>query len=88
MNFSPGFYCATTEKIFPVDYADIPDTRIYTAGKFVKKLDTLLPGKRIYGEFDLCDLDAWFQIPDRLKMYEQRQAVVQAFKDGLRPSPV
>jgi len=67
MEFQPGFYCGTAEAVFPVSYCDIPQTRIYPAGKFAFELPSLKPGRRIYGEFNLKDDCAWERISDGVK---------------------
>jgi hypothetical protein len=63
----PGFYCGTKTAVYPVSYVDIPNVRIFEPWKFVKALQTLKPGWRIYGEFNCSDVAAWERIPDRLK---------------------
>ena len=88
MKFKPGFYCATESRVVPVCYAETPEVRIYNARKFVQKLDTLKPGDRVYGEFNISDLPEWLKIPSRLKENTQRRAIAQAFKEGLRPFKV
>lgn len=67
MDMMPGFYCGTAEAVFPVQYCDIPQTRIYPAGRFAVELQSLKPGQRIYGEFNLKDEYAWDRIPEHIK---------------------
>jgi hypothetical protein len=69
MKFEPGLYCGTTKGIYPVNYCDIPDTRIFTAWKFFKALQTLKTGLKVYGEFNLDDQGAWECVQERLKNY-------------------
>jgi hypothetical protein len=63
----PGFYCGTLSKVYPVQYCDIPDVRIYDAWGFLKELQKLKPGWKVYGAFNLADEAAWNRIPERLK---------------------
>jgi len=71
MALTPGFYCGTAGAVFPVDYCNIPDARIYTAGRFFFKQRELKPGQRIFGEFTSRDENVWARIPDRLKTRRQ-----------------
>ncbi len=68
-SFRPGFYCGTVNKVYPVNYVNVPNVRIYDAWEFIKTLDTLKPGWRIFGEFNFNDFAAWGRIPDRLKRH-------------------
>jgi hypothetical protein len=67
MDLIPGFYCGTAEAVYPVSYCDLPNTRILSAGRFAFELQSLKPGKRIYGEFNQEDSYVWERIPYRLK---------------------
>ncbi len=72
MELIPGFYCGTVDAVFPVDYLDVPDVNIYTAGRFCKKLEELKPGQCIFAEFTSQDGDVWERIDDRLKKRHQK----------------
>lgn len=67
MGLIPGFYCGTVDAVLPVEYCDVPNVRIYTAGRFFYKLEELKPGQSIFAEFTNQDKDVWARINDRLK---------------------
>lgn len=64
---TPGFYCGTNKRVYPVNYVNVPDVRIYDAWPFVHELNNLKPGRRIFGVFNLDDIPAWDRIPDHMK---------------------
>ncbi|MDD4273399.1 MAG: hypothetical protein PHG14_06695 [Desulfobacter postgatei] len=73
MDLIHGFYCGTENSVLPVEYCDVPDVKIYTAGRFCKKLEELKPGQCIFAEFTSQDGDVWARIDDRFKKRHQNK---------------